>query len=176
MSEAFMQETPQQYTARMLSLVGEQDALKIQQATAKKLAVAIRGLDRKKLNKRPGPGKWAINEILAHLADAEVVGSWRMRIVLCQNGAPIHAFDQDTWAGTFNYQKADAKKSLETFRTLRDNNLAMLNKLPNELWENYGEHTERGRETISHIVRMFAGHDLNHLGQVEQIARASRRK
>jgi uncharacterized damage-inducible protein DinB len=171
-----MQETPQQYTARMLSLIGDKDALKIQQATAKKLAAAIKGLDKKKLNKRPGPGKWAINEILAHLADAEVVGSWRMRIVLCQNGAPIHAFDQDTWATTFKYQKADAKKSLETFRTLRENNLAMLKKVPKELWENYGQHTERGQEKISHIVNMFAGHDLNHLGQVEQIAKASRRR
>jgi uncharacterized damage-inducible protein DinB len=171
-----MQETPQQYTARMLSLLGDKDPYKIQQSTAKKLAAAIKGLDKKKLNKRPAPGKWAINEILAHLADAEVVGSWRMRIILNQNGAPIHAFDQDIWATTFNYQKSDAKKSLETFRVLRENNLAMLKKVPKELWENYGEHTERGRETISHIVRMFAGHDLNHLGQIEQIAKAKGRK
>jgi len=171
-----MQETPQQYTARMLGLVGDKDPLKIQQATAKKLAATIRRLDKKQLRKRPAPGKWAINEVLAHLADAEVVGSWRMRIILNQNGAPIHAFDQDTWASTFNYQKADAAKSLETFRVLRENNLSMLKKLPKELWENYGEHSERGRETISHIVRMFAGHDLNHLSQVEEIAKARRRK
>ena len=171
-----MQETPQQYTARMVSLVGDKNPLKIQQATAKKLAALIKGIDKKKLNKRPAPGKWAINEVLAHLADAELVGSWRMRIILNQNGAPIHAFDQDTWASTFNYQKADAKKSLETFRVLRENNLAMLKRVPKELWQNYGEHSERGKETISHIVRMFAGHDLNHLGQIEQIARASRHK
>lgn len=171
-----MQETPQQYTARMVRLVGDKNPLKIQQATAKKLAALIKGIDKKKLNKRPAPGKWAINEVLAHLADAELVGSWRMRIILNQNGAPIHAFDQDTWASTFNYQKADAKKSLETFRVLRENNLAMLKRVPKELWQNYGEHSERGKETISHIVRMFAGHDLNHLGQIEQIARASRHK
>ena len=79
-----MQETPQQYTVRMLSLIGDKDPLKIQQATANKLAATIKGLDKKKLNKRPAPGKWAINEILAHLADAELVGSWRMRIVLNQ--------------------------------------------------------------------------------------------
>ena len=42
-----MQETPQQYTARMLSLIGDKDPLKIQQATAKKLAAAIKGLDKK---------------------------------------------------------------------------------------------------------------------------------
>ncbi len=33
-------------------------------------------------------------------------------------------------------------------------------------------HQERGKETIAHIVRMFAGHDLNHIRQVEQIAKA----
>lgn len=169
-----MQETPQQYIARMSSLLADKNPLKVQSATAKKLAAAIKGLDKKKLSKRPAAGKWSITEILAHLADAEVVGSWRMRIVLNQNGAPIHAFDQDIWATTFNYQKSDPKRSLETFRVLRENNLAMLKKLPKELWENYGQHTERGKETVMQIVRMFAAHDLNHLGQVEQIAKDSR--
>ncbi len=171
-----MQETAQQYIARMLGLIGEKSPLKVQQATAKKLTAAIKGLDKKRLNKRPAPDKWSITEILAHLADAELVGSWRMRIVLGQNGAPLHAFDQDVWASIFKYQKSDAKRSLETFRLLRENNLAMLKKMPKELWENYGQHTERGQEKISHIVRMFAAHDLNHLGQVEEIAKASRKK
>ncbi len=171
-----MQETPQQYIARMLGLIGDRDPLKVQQATAKKLAAAIKGLDKRKLNKRPAPEKWSITEILAHLADAELVGSWRMRIVLSQNGAPLHAFDQDIWATTFNYRKSEAKRSLETFHLLRDNNLAMLKKLPKELWENYGQHSERGQEKISQIVRMFAAHDLNHLGQIEQIAKVSRRR
>jgi len=171
-----MQEAPQQYIARMLGLIGDKNPLKVQQATARKLAAAIKGLDKKKLNKRPAPGKWSITEVLAHLADTEVVGSWRMRIILGQNGTPIQGFDQDVWASTFKYQKSDPKRSLETFRVLRENNLAMLKKLPKELWENYGEHSERGKETIAHIVRMFAGHDLNHLGQVEQIAKASRRR
>ena len=52
----------------------------------------------------------------------------------------------------------------------------MLKALPKSLWENYGMHQERGKETISHIVRMFAGHDLNHLGQVERMAKESRGK
>jgi len=34
-------------------------------------------------------------------------------------------------------------------------------------------HQERGKETIAHLVRMFAGHDLNHLAQVEKIAKAN---
>jgi len=64
---------------------------------------------------------------------------------------------------------------------LRENNLAMLRALPRELWENYGMHAERGKETIAHLARMFAGHDTNHILQVEAVAhqlksRASKKK
>jgi hypothetical protein len=59
---------------------------------------------------------------------------------------------------------------------MREANLAMLRSLPSNLWENYGMHQERGKETITHIVRMFAGHDLNHIAQIEQIKKGSRTK
>jgi hypothetical protein len=55
---------------------------------------------------------------------------------------------------------------------LRASNLAMLESIPEKLWDNYGTHQERGRETVAHIVSMYAGHDLNHLRQVEALAKA----
>jgi DinB superfamily len=166
-----MQETPQQYTQRILGNVEGQDPLRVQRATPAKLAKMVRGLDRKKLATRPAPGKWCIAEILAHLADAELVSGWRMRLILGENGVSIKPFDQDVWATRFNYRRRDPKVSLETFRVLREGNLALLKSVPKELWENYGMHEERGKESIGHIVRMFAGHDLNHLRQVEGLAR-----
>jgi hypothetical protein len=96
-------------------------------------------------------------------------------MILSQNGTPVQAFDQDAWANTFNYIQRDSKSSLETFRILRENNLALLKSVPKNLWENYGMHQERGKESIAHIVRMFAGHDLNHLQQIEKIVKESRR-
>jgi len=169
-----MQETPQQYTQRILGNIEGKEPLRVQRETPRKLAALVRGLNKKQLTRKPAPGKWSISEILAHLADAEIVGAWRLRHVLCNNGAPIQAYDQNAWASTFNYARRDAKQSLEVFRVLRENNLAMLKGLPKELWENYGAHQERGKEPVAHIVRMYAGHDLNHLGQVERIARELR--
>jgi len=96
-------------------------------------------------------------------------------MILSQNGTPVQAFDQDAWANTFNYIQRDSKSSLETFRVLRENNLVLLKSVPKNLWENYGMHQERGKESIAHIVRMFAGHDLNHLQQIEKIVKESRR-
>ena len=171
-----MAETAQQYTQRILGHVEGQDALKIQSATAGKLKKLIHGLTPKQLKWQPGPGKWSIAEILAHLADAEIAGSWRMRLSVSASGTALAPFDQDSWATEFQYQKRDAKKSLETFRVLRENNLTMLKMLPRESWERYGMHQERGRETVTRIVQMFAGHDRNHVLQVEQIVAELKKK
>ena len=171
-----MQETPQQYIQRILGFIEGKEPLQVQQETARKLAKLVKPLSKKQLSARPEPGKWSITEILAHLADAEIVGSWRMRLIIGSDGVPIQAFDQDVWAEAFDYAKRDPKVSLETFRLLRENNLRMLKALPKNLWENHGMHSERGKETIAHFVRMFAGHDLNHLAQVERIAKAGQTK
>jgi DinB family protein len=165
-----MQETAQQYIQRILGHVEGEDAIKVQKATAAKLKRAIHGLTPKQLKWKPEPGKWSIAEILAHLADAEIVASWRMRVIIGASGTTIQPFDQDVWASVFQYGQRDAKQSVEVFRVLRENNLAMLKALPKETWENYGMHLERGKESIAHLTRMFAGHDTNHLRQIEGIA------
>jgi uncharacterized damage-inducible protein DinB len=167
-----MPETPQQYIQRMLGIIEGKNPMEVQGSTAEKLTALIRGLDKQKLTQRPAPDKWSIAEILAHLADAEIVGAWRLRSVLAQNGTTIQSFDQNAWAGTFNYEKQDAATSLEMFRILRAGSLALLASMPQRLWENYGIHQERGKETVAHIVRMYAAHDLNHLSQVEAIAKS----
>ena len=169
-----MQETPQQYTQRILAHTDNKEPFQVQQTTPKKLSTLIRKLNKKQLSKRPAPGKWSIAEILAHLADVELAVGWRMRMILSQNGVPLQAFDQDAWANTFNYSQRDSKSSLETFRVLRENNLGLLKSVPKTLWENYGMHQERGKESIAHMVRMLAGHDLNHLQQIEKIVKESR--
>ena len=97
-------------------------------------------------------------------------------MILGSNGTPIVAFDQDSWASVLQYGKSDPKWSIETFRVLRENNLRMLKSLPKPLWENYGMHSERGRESIAHIVRMFAGHDINHVRQIDEIRKQVRKR
>ena len=164
-----MQETVQQYIQRVTGYVDGKQPLAVQAGTAKKLARLIKGVPSSKLRKRPAPDKWSVSEILAHLADTEIVGGFRMRLILGAPGTPIVAFDQDSWVTSGHYEKRDPRQSLEQFRVLRAGNLAMLKSLTPEQWKHYGMHSERGQETIEHIVRMFAGHDLNHLQQVERI-------
>jgi len=164
-----MNETPQQYTQRVVGYIEGKQPLAVQAGTAKKLERLIKGVPTSKLRKRPAPDKWSVSEIVAHLADAEIVGGFRMRLILGAPGTPVAAFDQDSWVVSGHYEKRDPRKSVEQFRVVREANLALLKSLKPEQWKHYGLHSERGQETIEHIVRMFAGHDLNHLQQIERI-------
>jgi hypothetical protein len=164
-----MKETPQQYTQRVLGYVEGKKALAVQAATANKLARLIKGVPVSRLRKRPAPDKWSVSEILAHLADAEIVGGFRMRLILGAPGIPIPAFDQDRWVISGHYDKRNPRQSVEQFRTLREANLVLLKSLTPEQWKHHGVHSERGVETIDRITQMFAGHDLNHLQQIERI-------
>jgi hypothetical protein len=164
-----MNETPQQYTQRVVGYIEGKQPLAVQAATAKQLDRLIKGVPTSKLRKRPAPDKWSVSEIVAHLADAEIVGGFRMRLILGAPGTPVAAFDQDSWVVSGHYEKRDPRKSVEQFRVVREANLSLLKSLKPEQWKHYGLHSERGQETIEHIVRMFAGHDLNHLQQIERI-------
>jgi hypothetical protein len=164
-----MKETPQQYTQRIIGHVEGKQSLAVQAATPKKLERLIKGVSTAKLRKRPAPDKWSVNEILAHLSETEIVGGFRLRLILGAPGTPVPAFDQDAWVISGHYAKRDPRKSLEQFRVVREANLALLKSLTPEQWKHYGMHAERGQETIEHIVRLYAGHDINHLQQVERI-------
>lgn len=164
-----MKETPQQYTQRVVNYLDGKQPLAVQAATAKKIDRLIKGVSPAKLRKRPTPDKWSVNEILAHLADTEIVVGFRMRLILGASGSLIAAFDQDSWVTSGHYEKRSPQKSLDQFRAVREANLALLKSLTPDQWKHYGMHPERGQETIERIVRMFAGHDINHLKQIEGI-------
>jgi hypothetical protein len=166
-----MKETVQEYVQRIQGKLAGQDPLKVQSTTAKKLQQLIKRATPAKLRKRPAPEKWSPAEIIAHLVDAEIVIAWRVRAILGAPGTPIQAFDQDAWVVSGHYAKRDARKSLEQFRVLRETNLALYKSLTPEQWKHHGIHAERGEESIERIVSMMAGHDINHLEQVERIVR-----
>jgi hypothetical protein len=164
-----MNETAQQYIQRITGYAAGKQPLAVQAATPKKLERFIKGVPTAKLRKRPAPDKWSVSEIAAHFADVEVAVGFRMRLILGAPGTPVAAFDQDSWVTSLHYEKRDPRKSVEHFRVAREANLVLLKSLTPEQWKHYGMHAERGQESIEHMARLLAGHDLNHLQQIERI-------
>jgi hypothetical protein len=162
-------ETQEQYKARILGYRKGGDTLQLQAAAPGMLASLVAGLPEAALAQRPAPGKWCIREIAAHLADDELVGAYRIRLILSASGTPIQSFDQDIWARTGRYDTRDVTESVELFRILRRANLGLFRSLHGEEWDMYGIHAERGRESIRDIAEYYAGHDINHFRQIEAL-------
>ena len=166
-----MKETVQEYIQRIQGKIAGKDPIRTQTETAKRLTGLLKRGTPAKLKKRPAPDKWSVVEILAHLADVEMVTGWRLRSILGSPGTSIQAFDQDAWAAAGQYAKRDPRKSLEQFRVLREANLVLLKSLSPEQRKLFGLHAERGEESIERLTQMIAGHDINHLEQIESILR-----
>jgi hypothetical protein len=118
----------------------------------------------------PAPGKWSAAEIVCHLADCELVFGFRLRQTLAEDAHVIQPFDQDKWAVT--YPGISATRALNTFHALREWNLLLIEKALPAAADRSVTHPERGTMTFLTIVETMAGHDLNHLGQLQRLIEA----
>src|SRR5687767_2332703 len=155
------------YRERILGLLGERNALESLPSTAGRVEALARKLGDEGLSRSYGPGKWTGKQILAHLADAEVGIGFRVRQVLAEDGHRIQPFDEASWAR--RYERVDHEVALASFLALRRWNLTLLRGLAPSDLEREAFHPQRGPETLGTIVRLLAGHDLNHLAQLERL-------
>ncbi len=160
------------YTASLIEALGERDPLDILREMPQSLASAIEGLSPVLLAKQEAPGKWSVAQVVQHLADSELIGSVRFRMVLAHDRPPIAGYDQDLWANRLNYCDANAADALREFTSLRSANVRLLERITDDDRGRVGVHSERGEESISRMLQLYAGHDLVHLRQVARIRKS----
>jgi len=155
------------YRERILGLIGDRNPLEAMEANSRRVEALARRLGEAGLSRSYGPGKWTGKQILAHLADAEIGVGFRIRQVLSQDDHRIQSFDEGAWAR--RYTDVDVESALASYLALRRWNLSLLRGLSPADLEREAFHPERGPETLGTIVRLLAGHDLNHLAQLERL-------
>ena len=160
------------YVNAVLGLLADRDPMTVLRETPTALSRAITGLSPRQLRTPEAQGKWSIVQILQHLADSEVVWAWRMRLILAQDRPQLTGYDQDLWAERLHYERVDPADALEVFTVLRRANLRLLEGAAPADLQRTGVHVERGEETLEHLRRLYAGHDLLHLNQIERVRQA----
>jgi len=145
-----------------------QDPASLVKQFPEKLTAVISELGTAGMEHSLAPGKWTVRQILCHLADCEIAFAFRWRQALAEENHVVQPFDQDQWAN--RYAALSADDALRTFVALRRWNALLLDELSPSDWERELTHPERGRQTFGTLVETMAGHDLNHLEQLEKIA------
>ena len=136
-------------------------------ATPGEVGRLIQAIGAERASQAPVPGKWSPAEIVAHLADCELVFGFRLRQTLAEDAPVIQPFDQDKWAAT--YAGLQASEVLNAFSAMRAWNLRLIGGALPRAAKRPVTHPERGTMTFLTLVETMAGHDLNHLEQLRKI-------
>ncbi|HBY58641.1 MAG TPA: hypothetical protein DEH78_02385 [Solibacterales bacterium] len=150
--------------------IGEDDPFPVIRSTANRLRAAFEAMGPARAQQPWAPGKWTPHQVLCHLADCEIAFAFRIRQTLSEPHHVIQPFDQDAWSA---YSGAyDTSAALSVFESLRDWNCRLLSQAPQEAYTRPVTHPERGTMTLRTIVETMAGHDRNHLAQLENLTAA----
>ena len=157
------------YIKAVLALIDGHEPLDVLATTAGKIEEIIKQIPVEKMLLPEQPGKWSIVQVVQHLADSELVWGYRLRKVMAEERPIIAGYDQDGWAGRLQYADSNPFVAHSMFSMLRESNLRIINMMQPEDLERAGVHAERGDESIANMIRLYAGHDIAHLRQLERI-------
>jgi hypothetical protein len=164
----------QAYRDKMFRLLGERKPLEVLGETGSRLADIVHRHPAAVLRARPFAGKWTPAEVIGHLVDSEWVYGYRLRLMLCEDNPTILGINQDSWVAGQRHDQREPSELVDTFRALRQLNLALWQRLSPAELERTGQHNERGAESLGVVLRMLAGHDLSHLSQIARYVEAVR--
>ena len=162
----------EEYTALLRNTLGSRDPMEELASMPEALARAVAGLTSEQEAAPEAPDKWSIRQVVQHLADSELVGGFRFRMVLAHDAPQLPGYDQDLWAERLRYQDADMATALNDFGVVRRSNVRHLRRATPEDLQRVMRHSERGDEPLAQMIWMFAGHDLVHLAQIARIRKA----
>ncbi len=157
------------YVSALLELLGQNDPVEVLEKTPDRLGRFLEALPPQAVALPEARGKWSVRDVVQHLADSELVGGCRLRLVLAQDRPTLIGYDQDLWAERLRYREVDVRDAFDQVTTIRRGNLRLWRRLGPADLVRAGRHAERGEETLEHMRRLYAGHDLLHLRQLERI-------
>jgi hypothetical protein len=137
--------------------------------TYEQLQEAIEGLNEQQLKWKKSETRWSITEVLTHLADHNIVVSFRIREVLSGSEVRLPAFSQDPWVAGQKANEGNAADILDIFRNLLIYNSLLFRRLTPEDWSKSGVNFKGETVTVSSIVKAFIAHVQVHLGQIDRI-------
>ena len=120
------------------------------------------------MNKKPSDGGWTASQCLAHLADAEISLSLRLRMMLTSDDYNFISWDEDAFAVI--KEDRDPKNSVDTFNSLRKGNLEILETLDASKLTRSGIRQNGEKITIIDYVAMMSRHVRAHLEQAVKAA------
>jgi len=117
---------------------------------------------------RPGLEGWSARDAVIHIADAELVRAYRIRI-MCAGEARIEAFDEDAWRVALAYGEGDPGIALALYEAVTASTVDLLRRLGEAAGSRSAPHPELGPITVATLVERGIEHAAAHAAQVVEL-------
>jgi len=114
------------------------------------------------------PGKWALKDVVAHLADDERIFAYRILCVARNDSRLLAGFDEKAYAEAARAEERPWASILADYAAVRRATLTLLEGLPADAWTNRG--IVNGYDaSVRGLAFHIAGHELRHLRAIETL-------
>lgn len=137
------------------------DVIRTLRTGAKATLALLKGIDEARAAHRYAPGKWTIREVVAHLADAERVFSYRLLTFARGDHGPLPGFDEDAWVPEQQAERQKFKRVLDDFKAVRAATVTLLKTLPRQAWTRRGV-SNNNSISVRALAWAIAGHEEHH--------------
>jgi hypothetical protein len=149
--------------------VADRPSLDALRSTVADLVALTSNRSPRELQHIPQRGEWSAAQVATHMADAEMVYSVRIRMMLTDDNPTLVAYDQEAWAERLSMSDESIAGAIARFRILREANLRVYESLEEAEWDRVGTHDEQGTVSIRGTVETLIGHDRAHLDQIRKL-------
>jgi uncharacterized damage-inducible protein DinB len=131
----------------------------------------VDGVADEKYTDRLSDERFTLVEVVAHVADFEVIFLDRMTLAHESPGSTVVAFDEGQRAIEKRYAERDIQHELDVFENRRRDTVEFLKTLSEEDLNKTIIHPEWGELSIKDQINFLQGHDLYHLEQAGRYLR-----
>jgi hypothetical protein len=140
-----------------------------------RLRTAAAGVDDEGRRRRPAPGEWCLNEVMAHLLHVETeLFLPRLRRIATEEHPRFPAFRPEPWARERDHSLDGFDASLAAFERARAETVTFLRTLPPGADHRLGVSGVFGPLSILDYATHIADHDVEHLAQMAELRATGR--
>jgi uncharacterized damage-inducible protein DinB len=151
---------------KMISDVQFKEAVESIRHFPKRLRQVIDQLTEADFKKTYRPGSWNVQQLIHHLADAQIHYYIRCKVAATENMPNVSTFDENAWAPLAD-TNLSPDVSLSIIASINMRLTTFLDSLPiNDIYRTI-QHPDKGAVTIAQLVAMADWHCNHHLAHIQ---------
>jgi len=138
------------------------------QAMQSAVTAELGALSEEALAWHPAPGEWCVKECVGHIVEAERRGfNGRIRTILAESEPRLPGWDQEAVEHERNDCQRHTADLLAEFTAIRQDSVALVQKLTPADLQRGGTHEKVGHVTVENLLHEWLHHDRNHFRQAQ---------